>query len=291
MVSWDNKNTLRIFLCALNGGFALIRQSNIFSKGETAGAATAEGAHTDMAPISIEMRVRREVAARVGCSEAEALQVSNVNVLAHQARGMGVSRDDITDDAMLGLIEDGTLHYVRMWTSPNSAAKPLAFLDCSTVDYSKYLSGDGFLHGFEQGETFPDYTKFHTLANFLNDKKLGQLQLSYHPDPSHRWYFFQDLAEDEVCLFGGADYTFHTAFTPAVQSASEERLSAEMGAMCMIVKTEDQACLDKCANFLSSVRNKDGQPVFGMRAGRIWKVLGRSSTDWSKGPCDGNDCW
>jgi len=154
------------------------------------------------------------------------------------------------------------------------------------VDFAKFGSkAFGFLGLFHRGlleilkwgrisswlrarETFPDYTKFHTLANFPNDKKLGQLQLTYHPDPSHRWYFFQDLAEDEVCLFGGADYTFHTAFTPAVQSASEERVSAEMGAMCMIVKTEDQACLDKCANFLSSVRNKDGQPVFGDAGGK-----------------------
>merc|ERR1712113_187145 len=60
MASWDNDDTLRIHLAGLNGGFAIIRQSNLFSGKDTPGAATADGCHTDMTPVPIELRVRHE---------------------------------------------------------------------------------------------------------------------------------------------------------------------------------------------------------------------------------------
>merc|ERR1712062_19683 len=146
-------------------------------------------------------------------------------------------------------------------------AKPLAFLDAATVDFEKYMNKDELVHGFEQGERFPDYTRMHTLMSWPKDKKIGQIQLSFWQDKAHKWYYFHDLSGEEAVIFDGAERTFHTAFTPVEQFATEERVSAEMGSLCMVVNTKDQRSMEECADFLSAIRNKDGQLVFSNRQG------------------------
>merc|ERR1719210_2193770 len=86
MVSWDNEDTLRIFVAMIGSGHLLIRQSDIFSEGETAGAETADGAHTDMCPIDIEQKFASEAAERLGCSPDEGVAISVVGMLKRAAR-------------------------------------------------------------------------------------------------------------------------------------------------------------------------------------------------------------
>merc|ERR1719189_2599308 len=117
-----------------------------------------------------------------------------------------------------------------MWMSPNSAAKPLAFLDAATVDYDKYRGSDELLHCFEplSDTGFAcDYSKVYRMRDYPKDKKFGQIQLSYVAEAGHQWYYFDDLAEDEAVLFDGAERAFHAAFVPMEQTATEERVSAE----------------------------------------------------------------
>merc|ERR1719210_977649 len=90
MVSWDNEDTLRIFVAMIGGGYFLIRQSDIFSEGQTAGAATADMAHTDMCPIDIEQRFAGEAAERLSCSPDQGLLISVVGAVKHTVRSLGV---------------------------------------------------------------------------------------------------------------------------------------------------------------------------------------------------------
>jgi len=270
MASWDNEDTLRISVAMVGGGFFLIRQSDIFSEGQTAGAATADGVHTDMCPIGIEQKLAREAAERLGCSTDEGIVISVVGAIKHTMRSLGVHPEDCSDAVLTRLIEQGTLTYTRMWMSPNSAAKPLAFLDAATVDYDKYLDSDKFLHCFApsgEHEWACDYTKPYRVADYPKDKKFGQIQLSYVPEAGHQWYYFDDLAEDEALLFDGAERTFHTAFVPMEQTATEERVSAETGFVGMVVRTKDPKSVQECACFLSAVRGDDGKFVFGTADG------------------------
>merc|ERR1711972_517241 len=188
----------------------------------------------------------------------------------HSVRSLGVAAEDCSDDTLTSLIEQGTLTYTRMWMSPNSAAKPLAFLDAATVDYDKYRESNELLHCFEPGSGpggLPDYTKFHRVKDYPKDKPFGQVQLSYVAEPGHQWYYFDDLAEDEGVLFEGAERTFHTAFVPVEQTATEERVSAETSLVGMVVRTKDPQSVEECARFLSALRGDDGKLVFGTEDG------------------------
>merc|ERR1711972_1027813 len=181
---------------------------------------------------------------------------------------LGVTHEDCSDDTLTSLIEQGTLTYTRMWMSPNSAAKPLAFLDAATVDYDKYRESNELLHCFEpQPGGLPDYTKIHRVKDYPKDKPFGQVQLSYTAEPGHQWYYFDDLAEDEAVLFDGAERTFHTAFVPVEQTATEERVSAETSLVGLVVRTKDPQSVEECARLLSAVRGDDGKLVFGTEDG------------------------
>jgi len=280
LASWDRAGRLRVHLSPM-GGFALLRQSSVFSGGKaTAGAATADGAHTDMTPLGIEMRVQREAAERLGCSRQEVLQISVSGAIQHAVREFGVSADDVGDDEVMRLMDKGALQYERVWMSPNSAAKPLAFLDCATVDYEQYMNGDALIRGFERGpHMLPDYTKMHSLASWPEGAKMGQIQLVFRPDPAHRWYYFHDLSEDEAVIFDGAQRTFHTAFTPVEQVATEERASAEMSWLCLVVSTEDEREMQDCATFLSALRGEDRQLVFRNTSGERCPGAARTFLD------------
>merc|ERR1712151_313397 len=200
-----------------------------------------------------------------------ALSISVMGSLKHSVRSLGVAAEDCSDAALTHLIEQGTLAFTRMWMSPDSAAKPLAFLDAATVDYSKSRDSDELLHCFEPlpGPTFTgcDYTKVHRVNSYPKDKRFGQIQLSYVAEPEHQWYYFHDLAEDEAVLFDGAERTFHTAFVPMEQTATEERVSAETSLVGMVVRTKDPQSVEECAHFLSAVRGDDGKLVFGTADG------------------------
>lgn len=188
MASWDREGVLRIYACVPN--FVLVRQSSVLSPEVTAGAEPALNPHVDQAPHAIEDRVCRDAAARLGCSPDEALQLSCLKLTRRLARSLlGVKRNDLSDARLAELLQHGTLHPVRLWMSPNSAAAPLAFLDSATVDFAQYESdGEAALHGFEPGEFYPDYTKLHApLSEYPRDQRLGQVQCSYRPDPQHRW--------------------------------------------------------------------------------------------------------
>jgi hypothetical protein len=199
MASWDSADTLRIHLVGMGGGSALLRQSSVLSQEETPGAATAAIPHTDMAPVSVERRVRQQAANQLGCSPGEALLYSVDATILHTARlELGVSADDVSDSHLMKLAETGALTCTRVWMSPNSAAQPLAFLDCATVDYEKYLHGDTLIRGFERVDSTPDYTKPHAMSSWPKDKKIGQIQLAYQPDAGHKWYYFHDLSEQEA---------------------------------------------------------------------------------------------
>lgn len=270
MSTWDNQDTLRIFVAMIGGGF-LIRQSAILSKGETAGSATADGIHTDACLIDIEQRLKREAGARLGCSPDESLVVSVVNMVSGSVRELGVAAEDYSNAELARLIEQGTLAAMRMWMSPNSAAKPLAFLDAATVDYNRYRADDSPLHVFEPAEVAGsfgvDYSKMHPLSSYPKDKKFGQIQLSYVPSPGHQWYYFHDLAEDEAIIFTGLESTFHVAFEPIIQTATEERVSAETTLLTLAVQTKEPQSVEQCARFLSAVRREDGKFVFCTAAG------------------------
>jgi len=188
----------------------------------------------------------------------------------HTVRSLGVAPKDCSDAVLTRLIEQGTLTFTRMWMSPNSAAKPLAFLDAATVDYDKYRDSDELLHCFEplSGTSFAcDYSKVYRMRDYPKDKKFGQIQLSYVAEAGHQWYYFDDLAEDEAVLFDGAERAFHAAFVPMEQRATEERVSAETSLVGMVVRTKDPQSVEECARFLSAVRGDDGKFVFGTADG------------------------
>mmetsp|Transcript_127993 Transcript_127993/g.398556 ORF Transcript_127993/g.398556 Transcript_127993/m.398556 type:complete len:411 (+) Transcript_127993:55-1287(+) len=280
LASWDRAGKLRVHLSPI-GSFALLRQSSLFSGGKaTAGSEPADTAHVDMTPLGIEMRVQREAAERLGCSRQEALVLSVSGTIRHGVRELGVSADDVGDDEVKRLMDKGTLREERVWMSPNSAAKPLAFLDCATVDYEQYMNGDALITGFEPGPSFlPDFTKKHSLASWPEGMKMGQIQLVFRPDPAHRWYYFHDLSEDEAVIFDGLQHTFHTAFTPVEQVATEERASAEMTWLCLVVSTEDEREMQDCATFLSALRGEDRQFVFRSTSGERCPGAARTFLD------------